>query len=259
MGDLKPLLEPATDADVDTLLARLTAARAGFLDNVDNANLATIDDISSLTATEIARLDADISSRAPSSEYDTEMARITADVATEAKQDIIDGIVDDILADTDELQTDWVNGGRLDLLIDAIKDKTDDLPSHANTDKSGSLVWSVLYGILETDISTLFSTDLTGTTRRKYSVFIDLTNAEADDAFWTKCTVRVKVGFGAVDAYRTVDLKEITKVAVAAAKEPGIPIDVPAVAKNVQITLQFDVALERDATIYYTYVNEALE
>lgn len=32
-----------------------------------------------------------------------------------------------ILADTNELQTDWVNGGRLDLLIDAIKAKTDSL------------------------------------------------------------------------------------------------------------------------------------
>ena len=32
-----------------------------------------------------------------------------------------------ILGDTGELQTDWVNGGRLDLLIDAIKVKTDSL------------------------------------------------------------------------------------------------------------------------------------
>jgi len=32
-----------------------------------------------------------------------------------------------ILADTNELQTDWANGGRLDLLIDAIKAKTDSL------------------------------------------------------------------------------------------------------------------------------------
>ena len=30
----------------------------------------------------------------------------------------IDGNVDDILADTNELQTDWVNGGRLDLILD---------------------------------------------------------------------------------------------------------------------------------------------
>ena len=34
-----------------------------------------------------------------------------------------------ILADTNEIQTDLVNGGRLDLLIDAIKAKTDNLPS----------------------------------------------------------------------------------------------------------------------------------
>lgn len=33
-----------------------------------------------------------------------------------------------ILADTNELQTDWANGGRLDLLIDAIKAVTDALP-----------------------------------------------------------------------------------------------------------------------------------
>jgi hypothetical protein len=32
-----------------------------------------------------------------------------------------------ILADTNELQTDWANGGRLDLLVDAIKAKTDQL------------------------------------------------------------------------------------------------------------------------------------
>lgn len=30
-----------------------------------------------------------------------------------------------VLADTDEVQTDLANGGRLDLLIDAIKAKTD--------------------------------------------------------------------------------------------------------------------------------------
>lgn len=34
-----------------------------------------------------------------------------------------------IVGDTNELQTDWVNGGRLDLLVDAIKAKTDALPA----------------------------------------------------------------------------------------------------------------------------------
>lgn len=42
---------------------RLTSTRAGYLDNINNANLATIADISTLTATEIAYLNASISSR----------------------------------------------------------------------------------------------------------------------------------------------------------------------------------------------------
>jgi len=37
--------------------------------------------------------------------------------------------LDAVLADTGELQTDWANGGRLDLLIDGVKTKTDYLPS----------------------------------------------------------------------------------------------------------------------------------
>jgi hypothetical protein len=54
---------------------------------------------------------------------------IVANGATQASVNIIDGIVDTILVDTNELQVDWVNGGRLDLLIDAIKAKTDIIPS----------------------------------------------------------------------------------------------------------------------------------
>jgi hypothetical protein len=38
----------------------------------------------------------------------------------EGKVDTVDGVADTILVDTNELQTDWVNGGRLDLLIDQI-------------------------------------------------------------------------------------------------------------------------------------------
>lgn len=44
----------------------------------------------------------------------------TAIATAQASIDVIDGIVDTILADTNELQTDWANGGRLDLLIDSI-------------------------------------------------------------------------------------------------------------------------------------------
>lgn len=46
-------------------------------------------------------------------------------LATASSLTTLDSKADAILADTNELQTDLVNGGRLDLLIDAIKAKTD--------------------------------------------------------------------------------------------------------------------------------------
>jgi hypothetical protein len=81
-------------------------------------------------------LDAAISSRASQTSVDTvddlldtEVAAILADT-NELQTDWVNGgrldlLVDAILADTNELQADWVNGGRLDLLIDAIKAVTD--------------------------------------------------------------------------------------------------------------------------------------
>jgi hypothetical protein len=44
---------------------------------------------------------------------------------TDAAIAVIDGIVDNIVADTNELQTDWANGGRLDLLIDELTTQGD--------------------------------------------------------------------------------------------------------------------------------------
>lgn len=58
---------------------------------------------------------------------DTEIAAIISSLAT------ITGLIDTeiaaILADTNELQTDWADGGRLDSLLDAIKAITDALPN----------------------------------------------------------------------------------------------------------------------------------
>lgn len=47
---------------------------------------------------------------------------VSASYATASDQTLI-------LADTNELQTDWANGGRLDLLLDAVKAKADNLPA----------------------------------------------------------------------------------------------------------------------------------
>jgi hypothetical protein len=51
----------------------------------------------------------------------------TLDTKLNTIDDFLDTEIAAILADTNELQTDLVNGGRLDLLIDAIKAKTDSL------------------------------------------------------------------------------------------------------------------------------------
>ena len=54
---------------------------------------------------------------------------IPASPAQEGTLSTIEGKVDSVLADTNMLQVDWVNGGRLDLLIDGIKAKTDLIPA----------------------------------------------------------------------------------------------------------------------------------
>jgi len=54
---------------------------------------------------------------------------IPASPAQEGTLSTIDGKVDSVLADTNMLQVDWVNSGRLDLLIDGIKAKTDLIPA----------------------------------------------------------------------------------------------------------------------------------
>jgi len=62
---------------------------------------------------------------------------VVADVPTaeEIRIEMDDNSTDfnTIIADTNELQTDWKNGGRLDLLIDAIKLVTDRLPMITTT------------------------------------------------------------------------------------------------------------------------------
>jgi len=55
--------------------------------------------------------------------HDTDLPDLHTDVAAVKAETAL------IVADTNELQTDLVNGGRLDLLVDGIKAKTDGLPS----------------------------------------------------------------------------------------------------------------------------------
>jgi len=63
-------------------------------------------------------------------------AKTTILVYTTAAQtlDETDAIVDSIVADTNELQTDWVNGGRLDLLVDSTISKIDAVDDYVDTE-----------------------------------------------------------------------------------------------------------------------------
>ncbi|GAI57056.1 unnamed protein product, partial [marine sediment metagenome] len=117
MGNLKPLREPSTEVDVDTLLARLTADRAGYLDQLDfdlqeNLNVidGNVDNILTETGTHptLGEIEAsallalkahlvngtgDIIPPDNKGIWDY-LPFLTADVATEAKQDVIDDFHD---------------------------------------------------------------------------------------------------------------------------------------------------------------------
>lgn len=58
--------------------------------------------------------------------------------ASQASLDVVDAIADTILVDSNELQTDWANGGRLDVILDA-KAMTSELPASFNTWAIGTL------------------------------------------------------------------------------------------------------------------------
>lgn len=92
---------------------------------------------------------------------DTEIAAILAAVDTEVAA---------VLADTNELQADWADGGRLDLLLDAIKVVTDALTSAGATKLAlsmSTLVTGTVSNAVLTPTTTAFAAD-------------DITEATAD-------------------------------------------------------------------------------
>lgn len=159
--------------------------------------------------------------------------------------------------DLDKLLTGIIQG--TGTVLPANKSLYDILFVDRHTDESGSFNWDTSVNTTtEVDISALFTTDLTGTTRRKYAVYLDLTGPEGDAAAWTECTIKLKIKIDGSN-YRTIDKKVLAKTDVASGAEPGVPIDILAMSQDCQITMQFDVALDSDQTIYYHYVKEVME
>lgn len=158
-------------------------------------------------------------------------------------------------ADLDKLLTGIIQG--TGTVLPANKSLYDILWIDRCPKEQDSFLWDTSeYTTTETDISALFTTPLTGTKARKYMVYLDMTDPAGDAAAWTKVTIKVKVKIDGVN-YRTIAKAEKAKTDLAATA--GIPIEIPIVAKDVQITMQFDVALNADQTIYYHYVQEKME
>jgi hypothetical protein len=88
--------------------------------------------------------------------------------ALETVDDYVDTEVAAILADTNELQTDLVNGGRLDLLIDGIKAKTDNLPSDPADE---SLIQAAIASLANGVGGNVVSKQITYAAATSYNVF----------------------------------------------------------------------------------------
>ena len=134
-GYLDELAAVNIPADIDTLLTRVTAAVAlasvctdARLGELDGANLPTdIANIKAETALIVADTNELQTDWKDGGRLDLILDIIAADTTTDIPGTIttMQGNVTDILADTNELQLDWVNGGRLDLLLDRVLTATE--------------------------------------------------------------------------------------------------------------------------------------
>ncbi len=140
-------------------------------------------------------------------------AKVASDAVTEIQNglataaalatidDFLDTEIAAILADTNELQTDWVNGGRLDLLIDAIKAKTDNLPSDPADDGDIDTQLAAIAAYLDTEIAAIKTkTDYlpSATAGAAGGVFIAGSNAATTVAITGNITGNVSGSVGSV-------------------------------------------------------------
>lgn len=128
------LVSGRIDASVGAMAANVMTAAAAAADLTTElqAGLATASALSTLDG-KVDVVDGVVDAiLVDTAEIGVAGAGLTA-LATAANLATVAGYLDTeiaaILADTNELQTDWTNGGRLDLLVDAIKAKTDALPA----------------------------------------------------------------------------------------------------------------------------------
>lgn len=159
LGDANLALTTQMKADVnteaDTALAdydpptraEATADKDAVIAEVD-ANEAKIDTVDTVVDAIKAKTDNLPADPADDSDIDAQLATIAGYLDTEVAA---------ILTDTNELQTDLVDGGRLDLLIDAIKAKTDNLPADPADDSDIDAQLATIAGYLDTEIAAILA------------------------------------------------------------------------------------------------------
>lgn len=132
-------------ANLDTQLSTID----DFLDTEIASIIASIGTVENLgTGATLAKNLRDIGGATFDSTTDTLEAVRNRVVTIDA---LLDTEIAAILADTNELQTDWADGGRLDLLIDAINAKTTNLPS----DPADASVIAGRFDTLDTSVADL--------------------------------------------------------------------------------------------------------
>ena len=121
--------------------------------NLSGTTIKTATDVATQATTIAGYLDTEIAAiLADTNELQTDWAdggRLDLILDARASQtsvDTVDGIVDSILVDTNELQTDWANNGRLDLILDA-------RASQSSVDTVDGIVDSILVDTAEIGVA----------------------------------------------------------------------------------------------------------
>lgn len=149
-------LIPASPAAVGSAMTLTSGERTAIANEVEAQIIDETDSEKVLTAitNKIASVNPSLG--------DLTLSAIAASVVGHASFTSLASNVTAALADTNELQTDWVNGGRLDLLIDAIKAKSDNLPSDpadasdiATSFSTVSTTLATIAGYIDTEISAI--------------------------------------------------------------------------------------------------------
>lgn len=112
------------DTDSEKVLEAITDKIAAVNPDLGGLTVAAIaSQVRTELATELARIDVAISTRLSSAGYTAPLDAVGVRSAVGLASANLDTQLAAIVADTNELQSDWANGGRLDLLVDSIYDK----------------------------------------------------------------------------------------------------------------------------------------